>query len=104
MGQRVDALAPEAQILKSGLTGFGERYDREGAETNVAPTAVDDDAVDERPGAGRTDIEVEAEAVPVPPGTELVADARGEPVESALLGSIHECLPAAGEAPYSQLP
>ena len=96
MDQRADALMPETQILQSRRTGFGEGDDREGAETDVPPAAVDDDPVDERAAAVATNMEVQAESISVLPGTGLLADALGEPVDSPFSRSSHPCLPAAG--------
>ncbi len=75
MGQ---APTSEAQILESRLTRLvkGDRW--EAAETNVPSAAVDDDAVDERPAAAGTNVQVQPQSIAVPTWTGLVAIALGQ--------------------------
>ena len=73
MGQRVDALTSEAQILQSRLTGRVKRDGWERAETNVPSDAVEDHALDERPAAAGTNGQEQPEPITVPTWTGLVA-------------------------------
>ena len=78
MRQRVDAQTSEAQILQNRLTSLVKRDSWERAETNVPSDAVDDDAVDERPGAAGTNVQVQSEPIAVPTWTGVVAIALGK--------------------------
>ena len=65
--ERVAALAGQLAVGQRFLTCFGERDQDDAAESELAPPAPDDEALDPTPGSARLDEEVQAVAVRVPP-------------------------------------
>ena len=84
MGDRVNAPISEAQMLHGLLTSGAKAGDRETPKTEIPPSTVDDQPLNEGPATARTHVQVQAEPIAMPPRAGLLADALCELVVSPL--------------------
>ena len=94
VGQRVAALAGQPAVVERLLARLGQRYEPDGAQSQLAAASADDESLDPAPGAGRLYVEVQ----PVPVG---VASRRRGADEGGGEGLVGVSASALGSAGFS---